>query len=329
MSRSELAKRRITARRQRVADVITGIVQEYYLGAILFGPGGNGKSYEVMKNINRHNVSFGLANSRLSGLGLFQFIEQNRNRLCVIEDAEGILRDKNALGVLRSATEGTATGRDGKKLRKVTYHSNGKLREFTFTGSILLTMNRGPSELPEADALATRLQVIDYSPDDDEVVELMREICDSDDTRYQLSAEERHAVTDFVISCAQTAERRLNLRMQAQAFAAYTLWDTSHSGIHWEDAVDSQIRRSDVVVKPIADAMSRNDVLQRERELIRQIFDLPNAERLKAWEEQTGKSRAAMYRRMQELGRHDYADLEPGSGPQRPTAVASGPTLSS
>ena len=324
MNRSELAKQRIAARRQRVADVIAGIVQEFYLGAILFGSPGKGKSFEVMKNIRRHDASFALANSKLSGLGLYQFLEQNHNRICVIEDAEGVLRDKNALGVLRSATEGTQLGRDGKKLRKITYHSYGKLREFIFTGSVILTMNRGPSELPEAEALATRLQVIDYSPDEDEVVELMREICNSTESQHRLSTEERHRVTEFVIDCAQSVGRSLNLRMQAQAFDAFTLWDIGHSGIHWEDAVDSLIRRSDVVIKPIVDESSRREQMHREREIARQLLDLPSDERLGVWQELTGKSRSAMYRRIEDLGKSDNTKLERSSpaNQQRPLTTA-------
>lgn len=305
------AKQRLAARRQRVEDLITGVVRQAYLGALLFGPGGDGKSFEITRNLDLHNVFFGIANSRLSGLGLFQFLERHRNAVCLIEDAESILRDRNALGVLRSATEGSQTGRDGSKMRKVTYHSHGKLREFVFTGAVILTMNRGLSDLPEAEALATRLQVIDYSLDEDEMIELMIEICEGPDLKTQLTSEERHEVTAFVIECARRGSYRINLRMQALAFEAFGLWSQGDAGLHWQDTVDSQIQRHGIVAKPIVSFETRAQQINAERRIAREIFHLPAYERLTAWEDQTGKSRAAMYRRMDELRKTGASHFAP------------------
>lgn len=46
---------------------------------------------------------------------------------------------------------------------------------------------------------------------------------------------------------------------------------------------------------------SRAERLHREREIAAQIKDLPREERLRAWQEKTGKSEAALYRRLSEL----------------------------
>lgn len=46
---------------------------------------------------------------------------------------------------------------------------------------------------------------------------------------------------------------------------------------------------------------SRAERLDRERKVAHEIKDMPREERLRAWREKTGKSEAALYRRLAEL----------------------------
>lgn len=312
MNQSLTADHRLKARRQRVADVIAGIVRQAYLGALIYGPGGTGKSNEIFSHLDAHGASYALANSRLTGLGLFDFLRANQQRVNVIEDAESLLDDRHALGVLRSATQGSQVGRDGRQIRLITYHSHGKQREFIFTGTIVLSMNRNLSQAsPEAQALATRLQVVDYSLEDEEVSLLMRSITEEVDHQLHLSIEERVEVTEFVIRQAKSAKRRLDLRMQQQAFETYALFSLGHQGLDWHDTVDSQIAGYDIITTPVIPADKRTARIQREREIVRSIVDLPTKERLERWMRETGGSRASLYRRIAELGQLDNADTEP------------------
>ncbi len=322
MRNSESARGRLQARRQRIADVVIGIVQRSYLGALIHGPGGNGKSYEIFNNLDGLEAPYALANSRLTALGLFQFLSSNSMRVCVIEDAESILEDRNALGVLRSATQGSQVGRDGRQIRRITFFSHGKQRELIFGGTVILAMNRNLSQIsPEALALATRMQVVDYSLDDDEVKVLMYDIAAQTADSSGLSCEERSEVTEFVIERAKAAQVRLNLRMQRHAFETFRMYSLGLHGLDWRDTVDSQICGYDVITTPVVPASMRTSRIEAERELVRSILHLPPAERLAVWTEKSGGSRASFYRRLRDLGELDNQSMEPLPSPERMDSV--------
>jgi hypothetical protein len=64
---------------------------------------------------------------------------------------------------------------------------------------------------------------------------------------------------------------------------------------------------------------SRAGRLHREREIAAHIKDVPREERLRAWQDRTGKSEAALYRRLAELDgsgvRTEKVRTAGGSGP--------------
>src|SRR5262245_31304184 len=101
---------------QLVRDRTVGVAEGWSNGFFLYGEGGTSKSYTVQQALERHRKPYKLSNSRLTGKALFELLRDYPDVVHVIEDAETLLLDKNAHGVLRSALWGQV-GKDGRQER--------------------------------------------------------------------------------------------------------------------------------------------------------------------------------------------------------------------
>ena len=63
-----------------VRDHVTGVGKGYKPGYYLYGPGGMGKSYTVLKHLKRLDVPYQLFNSRMTAKGLFLTLQRYRTR---------------------------------------------------------------------------------------------------------------------------------------------------------------------------------------------------------------------------------------------------------
>lgn len=164
-----------------------------------------------------------------------------------------------------------------------------------------MTMNRPLSNWPEAQALASRIDCLEYNPSDNELASLMRQIAKHRHDRLRLSAEECTKVIDFVIKESKRARVKLHLRMIEQAYTAYAMDDAESSFLTWKDTVSSNICEYDSIVDPLKSAGRRAATKEAELKLLTGLQETTPEERLAIWKDKTGKSPASMYRRLEEL----------------------------
>lgn len=84
-------------------DLVTGVAKGFKTGLYLHGTGGCGKSYGVVNQLEKLDVSHRLYNSRITAKGLFLALHAAKDQVIVIEDCERLTKDPDAQGVLRSA----------------------------------------------------------------------------------------------------------------------------------------------------------------------------------------------------------------------------------
>ncbi|KXA94349.1 hypothetical protein AKJ65_04700 [candidate division MSBL1 archaeon SCGC-AAA259E19] len=124
---------------------------------ILFSRPGLGKSYQVMSVLKEEGLERGedyeLVNGYSTPLELYHQLYENRDKVLILDDVDGIASSRKALSLLQAATW-SASGD-----RVVNYKTtSGKLdapQEFKFEGSIIICLNR-ESALPELRALKSR-----------------------------------------------------------------------------------------------------------------------------------------------------------------------------
>lgn len=283
-------------------DLVTGVAKGYKTGLFLHGPGGVGKSYNVLKHLKDLDVPHILFNSRMTGKGLFQALQQAPDAVFVLEDMERLTKDPDAQGVLRSALW-AQPGHD--RLVTWTTATEGVVR-FAFRGGLILISNRPLANLAELRALATRIEVHRMDVSDGELTALMRELARQG---YQfcgkaaIAAGDCLLVTEFLLSECRTSGCPLDLRLQQKSFQTYLQWISDNAFCDWRDLVAASVREATHHFRHALNPLSPEEKKKERRNALRETAkittDVSEQERL--YTERTGASRADFFRRKREV----------------------------
>lgn len=289
--------RRFDERLQIVRDRTRGVAEGWHTGFYLWGEGGISKSYSVTQELNRLAVQYKVTNSRLSGKGLFELLDEYPNIVHVLEDMERMVRDPNAAGVLRSALWSQKSKSEKQHPeRLITWRTADQKREVTFTGGIILTMNAPLESLPELRAVKTRIAHLHLQPSNEEIAAKMKEIAASGYRHGsgELSPKECMEVYHHVLDKLNEVSRNGDFRVLIHGFHDRLQYEAGHSETNWKDMIDSRLKER--VVAPV----SREQKMGDERQVALEIEAMPisGEEKLTLWKQRTGKSRAAYYRRL-------------------------------
>jgi hypothetical protein len=303
---------------QLVRDRIVGVIRNRTTGLYLWGPGGTGKSYVVFQTLREYGANFKIHNSRMDGRGLFTALERDPDAIHVLEDCEPMMRNRNVRGLLRSALWGQRD-ESGRMKRIVTWPLGAGKKELRcyFEGGIIIVANLPPADLPEMEAVTTRIPVIHLAATDAEVRAMMRQLSRQgyeDGNGNRLTPGECLMVAEHIIGQCQGLDRSLDLRLLINAFEDFLQWSDGEAGLHWRDLVATRMRQRPAGIRSAVDVVATGK--SRVAASARQQADLDVAreiaqatenpeERLRIWTERTGKSRATFYRRLSELNSDD------------------------
>jgi hypothetical protein len=298
---------------QVIRDFIGGVVLHRHTGLFVGGRGGIGKSFIVESELTNRGEAYKLWNSAMTARCLFDRFAAYPEAVHVIEDIETLTRDRRAIGVLRSALWGTRRGRDGRMERLITWNAKGSSSDTIFTGGVIMTSNRRLADLPELEALKTRISWINMDVSDPEIIALMRSIAAEGwpQGNVELEPDQCREVVDFIVAEAARTNRRLDMRLMVHAFEDRIQFDDLDTGCDWRDLVSTRIRERPTVIGDIESAGVRSQKKAHQLAIAREITGVSSDERLRAWRERTGGlSRATMYRRLGELAARDAIDFD-------------------
>ena len=288
--------------RDRVASVALGRTTGFYL----YGPGGCSKSYTVTKELERLEVPYRLFNSRMTGRGLYNALEDSPEAVHLLEDMEQLFRDSGARGVLRSALwSQPQEEKTGPIERLVTWSTYHMVHEFIFTGGIIMTANRPFPDLPELEAIRTRIAYMQLVVSDNELKALMRSIASKGyrQGNDRMDPEECWMVCEYVIEQCMGLNRALDIRLLVNGCQDYLQWTECQSGCHWRDLIAARVKQRPIMLEEAQGHGHREEQKRRELEIAAVIAAATKdrAERRLRWTEATGKSEQTLYRRLQEL----------------------------
>lgn len=315
----------VDAKYQMVRDHVAAVAMALSTGMYLHGPGGCGKSFVIEDELRRRQVPYKLYNSRMTGRALFNALETHPDAIHLLEDMEQLFRDTGARGVLRSALWSQQT-RDGHpNERLVTWSTHRMEHSVVFTGGLIMTANRPFPEIPELDAIKTRIAYTQLTMSDQEMIAMMRRLClDGQSTKLgYVSPAECREVCDYIVEQCGGLNRRFDLRLYKNAIADYAQWRDIEAGCHWHDLVSARIKERPTKIGPTQDRTQRRDTKQQEFDLAQELAAVEDRqERFARWFDATGKSEPTMYRRLEQakaahshlIENENGSDGDPGRG---------------
>jgi len=285
-----------------IRDLVTAVAKGFKTGLFLYGTGGVGKSFTVLRHLEHLAGPYLLHNSRMTAKGLFLSLKNAPDMTHVLEDIERITKDADAQGVLRSALW-AQPGHD----RVVTWTTaTDGAQRFIFHGGLILISNRPLADLPELRALATRIEVHRLEVTDAELEALMRDLASrgySHSGKLVIAPAECLEVTEYLLNECRRSGCQLDLRLQQKSFQTYLQWESDWSNSHWQDLVAASVREATYHFRHEADTAPREEKRTRRRNVVREILrqtkDVMEQERLYVAE--TGASRADFFRRKREV----------------------------
>jgi hypothetical protein len=290
---------------QIVRDYTQSVAQGRTTDFYLFGAGGCGKSYTVTRQLKELDVPYKAYNSRMTGRGLFNALERFADAIHLLEDMEGLFRDGGARGVLRSALWGDGPTRAAGPIeRQVTWTTFRMEHSFVFTGGLIMIGNRPFGDLPELEAVKTRIAYMQLTISDNEIMALMRHIASEGygNAEERMDAPECLDVCEHVIGQCRGLNRMLDMRMLVNSFEDYLQWRDCRSGCHWRDLVSARVKERPTMISETHNATARSAQQQHELAVARRLLGMENRqERFSIWQEEVGKSEQSMYRRLNQV----------------------------
>jgi hypothetical protein len=284
-----------------INDRVRGVVHRRSNGFYLHGRPGTSKSYMVCSTLDRLRVPYEFSNGHLTPIGLFDLIEQNRTRVIVLDDVVALFNQPIALQILLAAL---GNRHDQTGIRIVRYKTAKGDQIVHFEGGIICISNLPLAGHHEAilRALHDRVYVVHYDPTDDQMIAMIHDIAAKGIDG--VSPKDAKMVATFLVTECRKREVRPTIRLFVdKAIKDYDLWKSGQTETHWKDLLVSNLEQQLVnLVHPTKD-LSRAEQTEAERRIAKEILGSndDSKSKVRAWQEQTGKSQAAFYRRVAEL----------------------------
>jgi hypothetical protein len=177
---------------------------------------------------------------------------------------------------------------------------------FQFSGGVIAISNVALRRDPLADALASRVPLLEHEPSDEMISAFMRHqaLRGFED----LTPVDCLEVVEFLIAETRACDYRLDLRYMVRAWQDRRLDRHGKSRTPWRDLVRSGLRR--LAGRDLPSGSGRADRKAWEQKVALELFGrFPEDKRRRdeEWARLTGKAPDSLYRRRRELGMEDVA----------------------
>ena len=280
-----------------IRDRTRSVAEHYQVGCYLVGRAGTGKTFTVSQTLAALNTPWIIRNSRMSPMGLWCLLEEHPCHTVVLDDISTLFNEVSSLQIVMAALG----GKPGEA-RTVTYTTKDKheRKSFKFYGGIIAISNVALRRDPLADAVASRVVMLEHEPSDEMIASFMRR--QALKGHKGMTPAECLEVVEFAIQETRACDYRLDLRVMEKAWQDYLLDKDGKAMRPWKELVRSSLKRivSQDQMKPTGRA-DRKALEQEIAFLLFQQYPHDKLERDRVWREETGKSPDALYRRHREL----------------------------
>ena len=197
-----------------VEQMVDMIVTKTLPSAVITGEGGLGKSYTVLKSLEKNGFknltdlsnfevgakvdrskSYTVVKGYSTAKGLYRTLFENNGMVIVFDDCDSILKDDVAKNLLKGAL-------DSYSKRYISWNADMRdddlPRSFEFTGSIVFVSNMNLEKIDQA--IRTRSLVVDLSMTEGQKLERMEVIANSDEFLPEISPVSKSLALEFLKS---------------------------------------------------------------------------------------------------------------------------------
>ena len=197
-----------------VEQMVDMIVQKTLPSAVITGEGGLGKSYTVLKSLEKNGFknltdlsnfevgakvdrskSYTVVKGYSTAKGLYRTLFENNGMVIVFDDCDSILKDDVAKNLLKGAL-------DSYSKRYISWNADMRdddlPRSFEFTGSIVFVSNMALEKIDQA--IRTRSLVVDLSMTEGQKLERMEVIANSEEFLPEISPVSKSLALEFLKS---------------------------------------------------------------------------------------------------------------------------------
>ena len=197
-----------------VEQMVDMIVTKTLPSAVITGEGGLGKSYTVLKSLEKNGFtnltdlanfaigskvnkskSYTVVKGYSTAKGLYRTLFENNGMVIVFDDCDSILKDDVAKNLLKGAL-------DSYSKRYISWNADMRdddlPRSFEFTGSIVFVSNMALEKIDQA--IRTRSLVVDLSMTEGQKLERMEVIAKSDEFLPEVNAIAKGLALEFLKS---------------------------------------------------------------------------------------------------------------------------------
>jgi hypothetical protein len=197
-------------------DRIRSVAERYHVGCYVTGRPGSSKTVTILEELGSLGSAWTLRNSRMSAAGLYEILREHPEHTVVIDDVPSVVADKQALQILMAAMGG-----EPGKARPITYTTKDTRRVFDFHGGVIAISNIPLRRDPLADAVQSRVPLLEHEPSDAMLAAFMRHRAASG--FEDLSACECRVVVEFVIAESAACDYRLDLRSMTKGWQDFRI----------------------------------------------------------------------------------------------------------
>lgn len=281
---------KLNERLQIIRDRVHGVSQGYNAGLYIVGRSGTSKTYTVVEELRRADATWIRRNARMSAMGLFELLSDYPEHSIVLDDVPSLFADKQAIQILLPALDGNPG-----TPRKVTYKTRDRDERVEFSGGIIGISNLELRNDPLANALASRVVMLEHEPTDDEIASFMKSLAVSG---YKgLSSDECLEVVTFLITEMRDFDRRLDLRYLNKAYEDYRQYKDGNAKTGWKNLVRTSLRKLPTELNVLP---TKQDEIRQQIELVGRLIEKYPKNRRRQIKE-SGLSQSTFYERLRVL----------------------------
>lgn len=252
---------------QIIKDRANTVIYNYATAVYITGRPGTGKTHTVTSELAKHKLPWLLHNARLTAMGLFELLREHPEHVTVLDDVPSLFRDKMALQILLAALDGTPG-----QPRIVRYKSKDKDEEIDYAGRLILIGNVPLSHDPLAQAVASRVQLLQHDPSDDVLAAYIKYL--SLAGYGDLSPSECWSVASFVIAETRASGLRLDLRHFFKGLEDFRQCKAGNAVTPWKVLVRSSLQKS---IRDFIRPLTKSEDIERQRDVARAVCEeFPN-----------------------------------------------------